>query len=439
VTTAIPLSITPADTILREAGQRVSRKLRRARLAHERSVAPLAGVPEEVDLFFDHAPSGTYPIVAFRTVPCDRWLKGLCTPCSYSARSYPVGIEPAALHASVMTQLEWLLQHFDEFFTLRSTGDLSGYRLRSAPQRPWYMLQLAGESSFFRDAEIPSEYRRAILERLIRFQDEANVNLHVMIECRPEHLVAAERSSELETLRPLFRALDVVVNMGYEHFDEFLRNVTFAKDLSAAAFAEAIEAAVRNDLDPGAFLFAGSYVLATSEALEQTRRSLHHLEQMGVFANVMVPNLQGYTLPDLLYELGLYDLPEPYFLLDLAELLCSFQPQRARRITPFDWFIGGLVSDPPPRYTVLDHPRRKTSSDMTAAIYDCVLELVSTLDRRSFEATARRLRRDSEYRYYAEELERTAARSWAERQCEFVRAAESYVDEYIARLATDAP
>ncbi len=83
------------------------------------------------------------------------------------------------------------------------------------------MMQLAGESSFFRDAEVPLVYRRAILERLVAFQGERGVNLHLMLECRPEHLLAAARSGELADLAPLLQALDTVVNVGLECHDEF--------------------------------------------------------------------------------------------------------------------------------------------------------------------------------------------------------------------------
>jgi uncharacterized Fe-S cluster-containing MiaB family protein len=410
----------------------MARMLRRARLAREQAVDPLSGVPARADVYFDQAPSGVYPIVAFRTVPCDRWMRGACSPCSYSARSYPQGIGRDELYGSLLTQLEWLLDGFDEFFVQRSTGTLNGYGLRDAPDRPWYMLQLAGESSFFRDAEIPPPYRRAILERLLAFQDEAGVNLHVMIECRPEHLVAAARSGELDSLRPLLRALDVVVNVGYEASDDYLRNVVFGKELSEADFVEAMAVAIDHGLDPGAFVFAGSHILTTSEVLEQTSRTLSRLESIGVFANVMVPNLQSYTLPDLLYEIGVYELPEPYFLLDVAELVCSFRPARHRRVTPFDWFVGGLVSDPPPRYTVLDHPRRRTSDRVTEAIHECLSELIVTLDRDRFRKVAAQLRAMPDYRHHEEDLRRVDLRSWDVRLREMLAAAEDHVDEYIS-------
>ena len=90
----------------------LSRQLRKRRLALEREIEPLTGAPERPDLYFDHAPSGRYPIVALRTVPCDLYVKGFCGPCSYSARSYPPGLSSQDIYRGIELQLDWLLEHF---------------------------------------------------------------------------------------------------------------------------------------------------------------------------------------------------------------------------------------------------------------------------------------------------------------------------------------
>jgi len=407
----------------------LSRSLRKQRLAAERGVASPAGPAHRPDLYYDHAPSGRYPIIALRTVPCDRYVKGMCLPCAYSARPYAGGIRREMLYASLEWQLEWLLDHFDEVIARHANGRLEGYHLRQGfPDRPWYTLQLAGESSFFRDAEIPPAWRRKILERLAGLQQQRQINLHLMLECRPEDLVAAHESGELDRLNPLFRQLNVVVNMGLEYRNDWLRNHLFAKGLDLDIFERAISVAHGHRLDPGVFVFAGAPVLTAAEILRETRSTLRYLERQRVFVNLMVPNLQTGTLPNLLWERGLYELPEPFFLLDLADLAIEYHPRRPNPVTPFDWFIGGLESDPPPRYTLLDQPRRATSDDLTREIHRVVLDLVTTLDISSYRAQAARLRSRPEAAAWRRSLRRKDARSW-----------EFRLSEIMSRLSTVEP
>lgn len=413
----------------------LARRLRKRRLGLERGHVPSGGPPTRPDIYFDHAPCGTYPIIALRSVPCDLYIKGYCGPCSYSARAYPVGLSQQALYASLLTQIEWVLSHFDELFVKRSSGRLDGYRLRPAPARPWYMLQLAGESSFFRDAEVPPAYRRAILERLVSFQERHGINLHLMLECRAEHLLAADRSGELCELGPLFRALDVVVNMGFEYRDDYLRNTFFAKSLDLEALEAGVEAAKTHRLDPGIFIFAGGHILTVREVLEETERTLRYLEELDVFCNVMVPNLQSYTVPDLLWEFGEYELPDPYFLLDVAELVLRFRPTRPNRVTPFDWFIGGLESDPPPRVTLLNNPRRATPYHTTQEIHACLLDLVRTLDKTRFRRDRGILRARPEHQPYEVSRKRSDGRPWAERLATATQFAWRHLPTYDAHMS----
>ncbi len=423
---------------LLESSRNISRELRKRRLRYEKEKEPLNNAPDKPDIFFDHAPCGTYPIIAFRTVPCDKYVLGYCGPCSYSARSYPSGLRQQELYASLLRQLNWVLDHFDELFVKRSNGRLDGYYLRQASKRACYMMQLAGESSFFRDAEVPKYYRRAILQRLADFQEEKKVDLHIMLECRPEHLLAAHESGELTELKPLLEELNIVVNVGFECHDDFLRNIAFAKDLSISDFNQAMAVAQSYQLDPGVFLFAGATLLTTSEMLTEVEHSLEYLQNLRLFANVMVPNLQTYTLPDLLYQAGRYRLPEPYFLLDLADRLLTFRPDRPHAVTPFDWFIGGLESDPAPRLNLVTNPQRSTNDTVTYAIHQCVLNLVHTLDEERYYLEAKLLRTKPDYKHHLRDLERIDNRLWPERLAEDLAFAQSYLEVYDS-LTTSIP
>ena len=394
--------------ILRSQRLALSHMLRKARLRHEQRRQDERTLADRPDIYFDLGPDGEYPIIAFRTVPCDLYVKGFCAPCSYSARPWVAGAGRTAIHETIPIQLDWLLAHFDELFTCRANGKLAGYRFRRDGGRrdaPRYMMQLAGESSFFRDDEIPPQYRRQILERLAAFQQEEGVQLHVMLETRPEHLVAAEETGELEELAPLFEQLSVVINMGFEVADDWLREVVFMKNMPMETFRTAVEIAHAHNLDPGVFIYPGLEILSTPEMLEVLRDTLTFLQPMGVFANVMMPNLQAWTLPDVHYEAGLWMLPEPYFLLDVVDILLEYTPKRPDPVTPFHWFLGGLVSDPAPRATLLAHPRRQTGDAATTAIHEALRRLVCTNDADGYQREAKMLRCMADTQYHVENLE----------------------------------
>lgn len=412
----------------------MSKRLRKSRLARERVLEPLSSPVRRPDLYYDHAPCGSYPIIALRTVPCDRYIKGQCTPCSYSARSYPAGLGREAIYAALESQIEWILERFDECVASHASGRLDGYQLRSAPDRPWYMLQLAGESSFFRDAEIPPSYRRRILERLVEFQDVHQVNLHVMLECRPEDLLAAHDGGELDRLRPLFKALDVVINMGLEYRDEWLRNTLFAKGLGLEAFERAVCVAHKHRLDPGVFVFAGGPLLTTGEVLRETSRTLRYLERLKVFANLMVPNLQAQTLPDLLWEMGAYELPDPYFVLDVVDLALAYRPRRPNAVTPFDWFLGGIESDPPPRATLFSNPRNRTSQGTSEEIHKTLIDLVRTMDAENYCKRVSALRRKPEAETYRSQKALQDPRPWDRRLAAALSAVPDNMDGYAANI-----
>ena len=418
------------DEALLATGRALSRKLRARRLLLENIREPLQELPTKPDIFFEQAPNGLYPIVAFRTVPCDNYIKGYCHPCSYSARSYPSNLSGDEINRALLKQFDWLIDNFDAVCLQHADGNLKGYRLHNHLAKPSYMLQLAGMSSFFSDMEMPPLMRKTILERLVAFQERKNINLHVMLETRPEHLVTANDKGELSALSSLLQRLNAVVNMGFEAHDDFLRNVVFAKKLQLALFERAVSVAKQFCLDPGIFLFAGGFILTIAEILAEMRKNLAYLHDLSLFANVMVPNIQQYTLPDVLYEAGIYSLPEPYFLLDLLEILADFEPDRPNPVTPFNWFIGGLVADPAPRMTIMNHARRKTSERVTQAIENCLHEFIRGGNGNRLKRSITLLRKEADYQYHLEDLNKSNPLPWKIRLKNTMQIANDYFTVY---------
>ncbi|MBF0347106.1 MAG: hypothetical protein HQL81_05510 [Magnetococcales bacterium] len=372
----------------------ISRRLRQAQAHLYESIDPNLTAFSQADIYFEPGPGGDYPIIALRSVPCSYFLQGHCTPCAYSARPRPSTTPHHDPYPGLLEQVDDLLSRFDELFLHRANGQLPGYRIRHRRHDQIYMLQLAGESSFFSDREIPPHHRRIILERFRQFRDQRNVDWHLMLEVRPEDLIKSSESGELDRLQPLFEALNVVVNMGFEHDDDFLRQVIFAKDLDRTVFLQALSIAKRHGLDPGVFLFAGGFILTPCEALEQLARGLAFLEKHGAFVNVMLPNLQTFTLPDLLYHEGFYHLPEPPWLLELIALLLDYAPNRLDGITPGHWFVGGIVAEPTPAGSIMNHPRLKCPQPLAGRLLELTRDLMLGGDRKTFEKVRKKLRND---------------------------------------------
>jgi radical SAM enzyme (TIGR01210 family) len=419
------------DAALVARSRALSRALRAARRREDtRALEDRHGTPQGPDVYFDVGPSGWYPIIALRTVPCDLYQAGSCVPCAYSARPALPPMAPEAYRASLLDQVDRFFEAYarDSFVKgspLRKPGSPAS---RVDARRP---IQIAGQSSFFRDAEIPREARRAILERVLEWQGRLGLRLQVMLESRPEHLVAAAASGELDELAPLLRTLGSVVNIGYEYDDDDLRNVLFDKRLARTDFESAIRAAHARGLDPGAFAFVGGTVLTQTEALDALDRTLRRFAVLDVFPNAMLPNLQSHTIPHLLYDVGHYTLPEPFFLLDVMDRLMAHSRSLATASTDFHWFVGGLETDPPACGTVFDHPRRRTSAATTDDIREVVYATLMSGHRDAYRRAAEALRRHPDHRHHAEALAFRDPRPWKARLAEALTHAEQAMPAYI--------
>ena len=405
----------------------------------------------QADIYFEPGPGGDYPIVALRSLPCAYFTKGSCTPCAYSARPRPFFDRDHDPYPALLHQVDNLLAHFDELFAHKTNGQLPGYRFRYRHHDRVYMLQLAGESSFFSDREIPPEYRSEILTRFLRFGNHHGLDWHLMLETRPEDLIKAAQSGELERLRPLLESLNVVVNMGFEHYDDFLRQVVFAKDLDISTFLEALVIAQQYGLDPGVFLFADAFILTPQESLREVALGLKFLEAKGAFVNLMLPNLQAFTLPDLLYNANVYTLPEPPWILDLADLLLDYTPNRPEAITPNNWFVGGLVAEPMPVGSIINHPRRQCPLPIATKFVHIIQELMTTNDRDRFIEERNKIENDLHLlKNRGHELieddkmtghyclgELTCSNSWPQRTHQVLLIAEQHLEHYLLSHRSD--
>jgi len=231
------------------------------------------------------------------------------------------------------------------------------------------VLQIAGEGSFLRNAEIPADRR---IEMLQMFADDAwkrQISVSYNLETKAEDVIAAEARGEFAKYGELGTQLNLSLAIGYESADPFIRNVIFAKELDERHFERAVSIALKYDLNPIAYVYAGGHGLSDSDILESVRLTVRRLRELGVGIYLMLPNLQPFTLPHLLWACGRYQLPSPDTVLRILEVMLDGAPRRSSPhawLGHSDWMIGGITATPDPVLTfygsIVDASMRKQLS-----------------------------------------------------------------------------
>lgn len=309
--------------------------------------------------FYAPGVAGDYAIFIFSSYRCDKYLRGLCTPCHYSGLLHPADRSKAEVFGSVLTQTDHLLAHFDELVLDRQTGDGALFRLeRRDPGARFADLQISGEGSFMRDGEIPREIRLEILQKLAAFGREQRIEMHVGLEVKAEDILRAERVGEFEAWGDLVDELHLTLLMGFESADPFVRNVVFCKELETDDVEEAIRVGNRRRMRPTCFVHPGNHSMTDAEVVADARASVDWLRARGAGIYMMLPNLQPHTIPHLLHDQGAHDLLDVRSALPIIDHLI----EGGRGDSPVhfaagdDWRIGGLSSEPDPHLTVLGNP-----------------------------------------------------------------------------------
>lgn len=371
----------------------VMQRLRRATYARDDTL------PAPVDRpFVFYAPNlcGEYPIFIFGSYRCEKYLRGLCTPCYYSGLPHTTGIPREAVYGALQTQVDALLENFDEFVFSRQAGTGEGYRLpRLFPAGRFADFELAGEGSFLADREVPEASRREILEKVAAFADRERLDLHVGLEVKAEDVIAAERAGELARWEGLICRLNLTLLMGMESADSFVRNVIFNKGLSQENLEEAIAIGHRRGMRPTCFVYAGCHVLTGDEIVSDTAASMRWLRARGAGVYLMLPNLQPHTVPHVLYHAGVHELIDVRTALPIVDALL----EGGRGDGPlhyhdgWDWNIGGLTSEPDPELNIFTNPRSLSCEACRASIRSAVTRLAVSRDEAGYrEEVARILR-----------------------------------------------
>lgn len=237
--------------------------------------------------------------VIFYTTGCS-WFRrtGGCFMCSLSVG----GCHPSASGDNVLAQLQFALDRIE----LERFDAVGIYPFSS-----------------FDEQELPADLRREVYRRLRGLPN----SMYILFESRPEFI-------NEEVLSVLTRELpekQVVIYMGVETQDDFVRKYCLNKGFSWSAFAGSVELIHRYGARAGAFLLLKPPFLSEYEALQEATLSTRRCLQVGVDTiDLRCVEVAQHSLTDILYELGEYS---PAWHWTLFEVVSALSPTEIAKVT----------------------------------------------------------------------------------------------------------
>jgi radical SAM protein (TIGR04043 family)/radical SAM enzyme (TIGR01210 family) len=285
-----------------------------------------------------------------------------------------VALDPPEVHASLITQVKYILENFDPLVARNQWGPVAFPEAKSNEESPIAMV-LTPTGSFFDEVEFPLSIRNQILELLLSFSQQLSRPLVLHIETHAEHFLSASEVPGFSHTMSCLRDLNARILFGFESSNEFVRNVLYNKYLEKAKFKSAVNLAKKNGLGVGAFAFVGIAPLTDIEAIADAKATISYLNDNDISPVVMFHNVQSYTIQEVLHLFHLHKLPEPRTVLEVVNHLVTVRKDnRVAKIDPF--FLADPVGGPPaPKYNIFTDKLHITCPECTSLIYDSILDL----------------------------------------------------------------
>jgi len=202
--------------------------------------------------------------------------------------------------------------------------------LREAEALHPQMLAITPAGSFFDDEELPPCIRSRIAES-VSGMDSVRV---LYVESRPEFIVKAAESGELEQLSNKLKGVRLSVGIGLESSDDFVRNYIVHKGVSLKLVSRALRAlrehaayTVLYVLLKPAFLSEGE---AIRDAINSVKWATEHADRVVLFPLRVYP----YTLNWLLLRRGEY---RPPWLWSVLEVIRALSKDELRKLVVTGW------------------------------------------------------------------------------------------------------
>jgi len=231
--------------------------------------------------------------------------------------------------------------------------------------------------SFFNDLELPFEYKRRIINKLLLKIKKLRLakQIFLYIEVRPEDVIEYEYTGKFNKISTELANLNTTLLLGLESIDDFVRNNLYLKNLNKETFERAVKIIREHELSVGAFVFVGAMLLSQNEILNDFKATITYLYSNDIIPVIMIGNVKPCTLYHLLFMYRKYKLVEPRTILRLLTML----KERERELSPVPWLIADPVGGPPePSVHPFDNDFMVTCKECSYAILTAIRLLRKT-------------------------------------------------------------
>lgn len=349
---------------------------------------------DKPNYFYVNGHDGEVPVFVFSSFPCAQYNQGYCTPCAYSGVERS-NAKKSDVYASLTKQAQYIVDNFNELVTSHQSDIGHENLFRKYPESKFGIFQLAGEGSFFADSEIPQKYRSEMIEMFKELSEKDRINLQIFLETKATDFLKNYSSFEGKEGEEenLVHDLNLTLLFGLESSNEFTRQVIFNKGLELNDFEKSFGKAHELGFRVGAFVFCGMHSMTQKELIEDIEKTIDYCRENDLAIDLMLPNIQPFTINHLLYQYGKYNLPDPRTVLEIVKTLTHSQKRdgTSNYINGYDWNISGLATYPKPEMYLFQNRKSITCSDCSEKIEDAVRKLTVNYNIDTFNSTVHEL------------------------------------------------
>lgn len=195
------------------------------------------------------------------------------------------------------------------------------------------LMAITPVGSFFDDNEFPSNVRTKLVEKL----GPLSYVKAFQVESRPSFIIDSERSGYLNSLEESFCQKKLIVGIGLETANDYIRKYCINKGFSSHDFIEACDYLHKHNMAAKAYLLLKPPFLSERQAIDDCIKSIqfaieNHVDKIDVFLCRIYSN----TLCRWLYSKKRYRAP---WLWSAVEVLKNLPTEYVRKVSVSTWGI----------------------------------------------------------------------------------------------------
>ncbi|OGF33393.1 hypothetical protein A2533_04710 [Candidatus Falkowbacteria bacterium RIFOXYD2_FULL_35_9] len=340
--------------------------------------------------FYVDGYNGKLPVFIFSSFPCAKYCQGYCTPCLYSNITCSRA-KKDEIYNSLIVQTQYIIDNFDNLITNKQTDAEHKNLHKIYPENKLVTAELCGEGSFLANPEIPSEFRKKIIDMFVEYSQKEKLNMQLFFESKISDFL--EVYQEFEDQKDLIKKYNLTLLFGFEAVNDFTRQVLYNKGLQLRDFEKGIKKAQELGFRTGVFVFCGVHSMTQKEIIEDTKQTIEYCRKNNIAFYLMLPNLQPFTLNHLLFINNRYNLLDPRTVLEIIKILIadSDGTDSSYYLNGHNWSIGGLTTHPQPEMFLFQNKKNIACEKCSNRIKRMIYDLAKSYDTEKFMAEAKKL------------------------------------------------